>query len=144
MKYDTVDAYVARNTDGKESDKYATINDEADMTQQSDADETDINLIVKKFGVTGQVNGVLQPALYGDFTSVGNYRDALDMVRAADEAFLELPAKVREDFDNDPAKFMDFAQDEKNFDKLREYGLAKPKEIEEPPKPANQPTEAPK
>ena len=79
------------------------------LTQQHLAEECDINYIVERFGVTGQLPDVpSHTPTYGDFTGVADYREALDAVRAADAAFMALPAKIRERFDNDPALFVDF------------------------------------
>lgn len=112
------------NKSENHSAKFATRNTEESMTQQSDLHDSDINVILKKYGVGGQLPGVIQPGIYGDFSEVTDYRTAVDMIRAADEAFLEIPAKVREEFGNDPARFMEFAQNPDNLDKMREYGLA--------------------
>jgi phage internal scaffolding protein len=82
---------------------------EPTLAQQHCKDECDINYIVERFGVTGQLPPQTGPMpTYGDFTGIGDYRDALEAVRAADDAFMALPAKVREKFDNDPALFVDF------------------------------------
>lgn len=111
----------------------ATFNTEESLTNQADAQEADINIIVKKYGITGQMPQVtgLQP-LYGEFTDANDYRTMLDKVNAAKDAFQEIPAHIRKEFDNDPAKFIQFAADEKNIDKLREWKLAVPKkEIQE-------------
>lgn len=109
----------------------ATFNTEDSLTNQSDAQEADINILVRKFGITGQLPQItgLQP-LYGDFTSGDDYRTMLDKVKAANEAFQQIPANIRKEFDNDPAKFVDFASDEKNIEKLREWKLATPKEAQ--------------
>ena len=83
---------------------------EPTLTQQHCKDECDINHIVARFGVTGElpVNPNARQPTYGDFTGISDYRQALDAVMAADEAFMALPAKIRERFDNDPALFVDF------------------------------------
>jgi len=97
------------------------------LAQQHMKDECDINNIVERFGVTGQLPEV--PAYapsYGDFTGIGDYRDALDKVLAADEAFMALPAKVRERFDNDPALLVDFISDINNRSEAIELGLIPP------------------
>ena len=79
------------------------------LTQQHMAEECDINYIVERFGVTGQLPE-LPPytPTYGDFTGIGDYRQALEAVSNANDAFMSLPANVRERFDNDPALFVDF------------------------------------
>lgn len=79
------------------------------LAQQHSAEECDINYIVERFGVTGQLPENNRPMpTYGDFTGVSDYRQALDAVTQAQDAFMSLPAKVRERFDNDPALFVDF------------------------------------
>lgn len=105
---------------------FATRNDEPSLTQQSDMKETDINVILKKYGVSQFPQITSMQPLYGDFSEIRSYRDALDRVRAADEAFLEVPAHIRADFNNDPEKFMEFVHDPENKDKMREYGLLAP------------------
>lgn len=100
---------------------------EPTLAQQHSAQECDINYIVERFGVTGQLPPQTGPApTYGDFTGILDYRDALHAVMAADEAFMALPAKVRERFDNDPALFVDFCSDGNNISEMMELGLIAP------------------
>jgi len=75
------------------------------MTKQSLAYEADVNVIVAKYVKTGD------PAIFrqraGEFldtTSVGDYFSCLNRVKEAEEAFLTLPSKVRDQFGNDPGK----------------------------------------
>jgi phage internal scaffolding protein len=92
-------------------------------TQQSFRDECDINNILRKFNVTGQLpTGSVQPQ-YGDFSGITDYQSALNAVMAAQESFLSLPAKIRARFDNDPAVFVEFASDEANKDEMKALGL---------------------
>jgi len=92
-------------------------------TQQSFRDECDINTILKRFNVTGQLPvGSVQPQ-YGDFSGITDYQSALNAVMAAQDSFLALPAKLRARFDNDPALFVDFASDEANKDEMKALGL---------------------
>lgn len=103
------------------------------LAQQHMAEECDINYIVERFGVTGQFPvAPSHTPTYGDFTGIGDYRQALDAVMAADEAFMALPAKIRERFDNDPALFVDFcsSNDPADRSEAMELGL-----IPYPPKP---------
>jgi phage internal scaffolding protein len=93
------------------------------LTKQSFRDECDINNILRKFNVTGQLpSGSVQPQ-YGDFSGITDYQSALNAVMAAQDSFLELPAKVRAKFGNDPAVFLDFVSDEANKDEMKALGL---------------------
>lgn len=99
------------------------------LAQQHSAEECDINYIVERFGVTGQLPENNRPMpTYGDFTGISDYRAALDAVAAADSAFMNLPAKVRERFDNDPALFVDFCSSSDPADRSEaiELGLIPP------------------
>lgn len=123
MKFAT--PYNARK---RETD-FATHITAESMTVQADAKDLDINVIMSRYSQTGQLPRInsAQPQ-YGDFTTVGDYRQCLDTVRAAQETFQQLPATVRKRFANDPALFLEFAQDEKNLPELEKMGLTKPKE----------------
>lgn len=99
---------------------------ETSRTVQSHAKGTDVNDIVRQFKVTGVVpQGVRRPT-YGDFEHIGDYRDAMDAMIAAQKSFLAMPAKVRERFNNDPSEFVEFCSDDKNLDEMRKLGLAVP------------------
>lgn len=103
------------------------------MTQQSSKDECDINVIIeraKRGADLSQLQAGKVP-MYGDFTNLPSYRDALLMVNKARDMFMSLDALVRERFGNDPAKLLDFLGDDKNREEAVKLGLVKPKE---PPK----------
>ena len=99
-------------------------------TQQSFRDECDINNILRKFNVTGELpTGSVQPQ-YGDFSGITDYQSALNAVMAAQDSFLQLPAKVRAKFQNDPALFVEFASDEANKDEMKALGLLREETVE--------------
>lgn len=101
-------------------------------TQQHQGEETDINVIVKRFGVTGMLpQRVPRPTVDG-FADVFDFQTALNAVVAAQRSFDMMPADVRERFNNDPAKFVDFCSDEKNLPELRRLGLADPEPKPDP------------
>lgn len=102
------------------------------MAIQSEKENCDINVIVRRFGVTGSVPLPRKLPTYGDFSQIMDFRTALDAVREAEQAFEELPADIRDRFRNDPQRFVEFCSDEKNLNELRELGLARP-EVPEPP-----------
>lgn len=96
---------------------------EEDKAQQQFAEESDINTIVRRFGLTGTLPQTVRVPKYGDFTVVTDYKTAMDAVREADSNFMELPAPLRAEFDNDPQKLLEFMGDAKNRDKAIELGL---------------------
>lgn len=101
-----------------------------DLTVQSYKDDSDINVLMRRFGVTGQLPVSAVMPFYGDFSETVDYQTALNMVRDADNAFSALPAKVRTRFNNDPAELMAFLQNEENRTEAEELGLAIPKRVD--------------
>jgi phage internal scaffolding protein len=90
---------------------------------QSARDECDINTIVKRFGLTGELPSDFDMPQSGDFTGVGDYHSAMNLVRSAQEQFLRVPAAVRARFHNDPAEFMSFIDDDANRPEAVRLGL---------------------
>lgn len=96
-------------------------------TKQSHKTECDINNILRRYESTGLITHVNNTvAQYGDFSEVDDYQTSLQKVMDAEGAFLALPSDVRKFFDNDPAKFLDFAGDPNNIETMVELGLADP------------------
>ena len=102
-------------------------------TKQSDLAACDINLILARYAKTGILPPERRQALYGDFSSVPTYLESVEVVRQAHEQFEHLPAKVRDRFQNDPSRFLDFASDPRNVSEMVELGLAV---VREPTQPA--------
>lgn len=99
---------------------------EESLTVQSARDECDINTIVRRFGLTGELPSNVKMPMSGDYEGVTDYHSALNAVIAADEAFMEFPAHVRSRFDNNPQKLLEFVADPANLDEARKLGLAIP------------------
>lgn len=94
------------------------------LTKQSEAAATDINKIIERFDAGGMISHVNERTpVYLDVSEVADYRGALEQVRKTNEFFMELPAKVRERFKNDPAEFLDFMTDDANMAEAVELGL---------------------
>lgn len=103
-------------------------------TRQEFAAECDINTIMSRYNKTGVVSHVNPSApRYLDLAGLPDFQSAMQMMIDADQAFAGLPAVVRKEFDNDPAKFVDFATEPDNLGKLREWGLAPPEKAPEGP-----------
>lgn len=95
------------------------------MTQQQHKDDCDINNILKRYEKTGILPDLIKAdPQYGDFSTVPSYQQALDTVYKAQEQFDALGAKIRERFQNDPEKFLQFVNDPKNIDEMCSLGLA--------------------
>lgn len=108
------------------------------LTKQEFAEENDINNIIKRAKITGELPVSSRQPLYGDFTNVPQYQEALNIVNEAQEAFESLPSLVRERFQNNPAMMLDFLADPKNRAEAVKLGLIGG----DTPKPA--PTDLPK
>lgn len=99
------------------------------LTQQHMAADCDINVMVERYVIPENIPRVNVPPLQGDFTEVYNFQTALDKVIAAQRSFMEIPAKVRARFNNDPGEFLDFVSDEANRDEMRKMGLWSPEAV---------------
>jgi phage internal scaffolding protein len=89
---------------------------EEDRAQQQFLKDTDINELVKRFGMTGEFPQARQIAEYMDLTDVPiDFHDLMNRARKGQEAFESLPANVRDYFRNDVGNFIDFIQDEENY-----------------------------
>ena len=60
---------------------------------------------------------------YGDFTDALGFQEAQNVIAEAASMFETVPAQIREQFDNDPAKFLDFIQDDANREEMEEMGF---------------------
>lgn len=106
------------------------------LTKGSFKKECDINEIMARYQKSGVIDAVQKTgARYGDFSLVSDYKSALDQVMAAEAAFMELPAKVRERFKNDPSELVEFLNDEENREEARDLGLIPPQTDEVPAEP---------
>jgi phage internal scaffolding protein len=101
-------------------------------TIQSQANDTDINVIMRKYAQTGLLPNVTNPPTYGDFEGVEDYQSALHVVMEAQKAFNQLDADVRRKFNYDPGEFVEFAENPANVEEMRKWGLALPKTQPEP------------
>jgi hypothetical protein len=105
------------------------------LTRQEFADECDINKLMAQFEKTGIFPGAMNSATpqYLDVSNVPDLMQAHEILQTATQSFMSLPATVRRDFDNDPIKFISFAENPESLPKLREWGLAPPPPIDPPP-----------
>ena len=96
------------------------------LAQQQFAEEADINTIVRRFNLTGQLPDNVRAPVYADFEAVFDFQTAMNAVRSAEESFMAMPADVRARFSNDPHRFVEFCSDPSNLEEARKLGLAVP------------------
>ncbi len=97
--------------------------EEPSLAQQHFKEECDINTILQKFSITGILPEAPLSPRYGDFSGISDYHTALNRVIAAQDEFEALPAQIRARFDNDPAKLIEFLEDETNRPEAEQLGL---------------------
>lgn len=92
---------------------------------QSQADEANINTIVRRFGVTGLLPESFKVPEYGDFEGPSSYHEAMTYVVEAQGAFSALPAAMRAEFNNDPGEFLAYMEDPDNREAVFEtFGVS--------------------
>lgn len=149
MKVEPVFLRTAFNYDrDAASDEAGLRCEDPTMTQQHFAEECDINTIVRRFGITGELpTGVRMPT-YADYSNVVDFHTAMNAIAKANEAFDEMPVEVRARFHHDPGEFVDFCSQESNRSEAIKLGLVLPQAVDlansaPAAKPPISPTEAP-
>lgn len=105
--------------------------DSPSLTKQADAKDCDINVLFARMEKGGSLPDMIaREPRYGDFSEVPDYQEACNIVLKAKEQFESLDAQTRNRFENDPAKFLAFANDPKNMDELEKLGLLHPDLVE--------------
>lgn len=99
------------------------------LTVQADKDECDINTLVKRFGLTGEMPVNLRVPVNADFVAAVDFKDAMNVIRESEVAFMEMPADVRARFNHDAGNFVDFASNPANVAEMRKLGLAVPEAV---------------
>lgn len=95
---------------------------DASLTAQQFKSECDINTILKRYALTGQLPH--KQGQYLDLSNLPSYADAMNTICKANEAFDSLSASVRKRFNNDPAQLVAFVSDASNLPEMVKLGLA--------------------
>lgn len=90
------------------------------LTKQEFKDESDINKIVEraKRGIEPRLNPI--QAQYGDVSNLPSFEEAFEIVQNAQEAFMDLPARLRKLIDNDPRRLPELTLED-----YKAHGLTK-------------------
>lgn len=113
------------------------------VTKQSHKDECDIHRILKQYRRTGIITHVQSARpTYGDLPDVQDYQTSMNTIIEAQDAFSALPAAVRDHWKNDPALFLAAFSDDKQRDKLVEFGFIKPSPADQAEREASSPPDA--
>lgn len=109
------------------SDYHGLKCEDKSLAREEFAEESNINYIAERYGLTGELPQVLHLPAYGDFTGIFDFQTAQNAVANAREQFMSLPAKLRGRFDNDPQKLLEFLSDDSNRKEAEFLGLVEPK-----------------
>lgn len=103
------------------------------LTHQEFKEECDINTIIDRFGIGENPIEAQKWVTNVDIADApDNYMDVMNQLNEARDQFMSLPAKVRSNFDNDPAQFVDFVSNPANGDEMVRLGLASVREAPPP------------
>lgn len=94
-------------------------------TRQEFAEECDINVLMagyERSGIISHINPL--PPQYFDASNLPDLAESLAIYDQAQTAFMTLPASVRATFDNDPLKFVEYAENPANLEQMRDWNLA--------------------
>jgi len=106
--------------------------DETIRVEQAHRDEVNINNIVRRHGI----DLIAKTAALQQFTYDNNpnndFQETMNAILKAQDSFESVPSEIRKQFDNNPAKFMDFIHNSDNQQQLIDWGLAKAPETPQP------------
>jgi len=115
------------------SDATGTACPEPTLAQQSFKDEVNINTIMRKFAMSGELPEKIRPVMLEEYDEVFDFQTAMNTVRRAQEEFMKMPSGVRARFQNNPQIFTDFLAREENRTEAEKMGLVIPRPKKDPP-----------
>lgn len=124
----------------------ALICEDESLTDQQFVQDADLNVIVKRMGLQNAdlPAPAVDPRFYGDFSEAPTtLADAIAIVDAARDRFLDLPAELRNRFQNDPVNLWSFVNDPRNLREAVKLGLLQEVQGAKEPPDAGDPSPAP-
>lgn len=96
------------------------------LTKQEFKEESDINVMVKRFMLGYETDIVPMQPQYIDNTAVPTFEKALNYIIQAQDYFEDLPLDIRKRFNYDPKAMLEFVNDPKNQQEAVTLGLIEP------------------
>ena len=103
--------------------KPSTITCDDGITEQHHSKQCDVNTILSTYMKTGVIPPMDPNAQYGDLSEF-DYQTMQNQIANANSLFEQLPDNVKNRFGNQPYRFLNFVQDERNYEELVKMGLA--------------------
>lgn len=105
------------------------------VTKQAHKDECDIHNILRQYQRTGIITHISQrQAAFVDLPSEVDFQQSLHLINQANEAFAQLPSRIRDSFGNDAQRFLAAIYDPAQRDHLISLGVIN---APPPPRPAD-------
>lgn len=123
--------------------KYAKVFHLPSRTKQSFRSEVNINSIVAKAKQVGSLPSPHRPPVFADVASIPSFETAHNIVQTAKDAFMRLPAYVRERMNNTPENLPAYLTDPKNLQEAIKFGLLKKIDSNEKSKKSSPPSSPP-
>lgn len=125
---------------------------EPSLTVQSEKDNCDLNVILKRMEKAGPdafvdtIDALMasaHAAQYGDASNIGDFKSVQDNVANVKSEFSLLPADIRSKFQNDPVVLLEFLSNPENAADAAKMGLLRAAEaVPAPAEPSIAPTGA--
>lgn len=109
---------------GRDRSVYVDYYPERSKAKPEFAKDANINRLMAKYKRTGIIDPLIYRDMkYGDFASGSDFAEMAIKVTDAQEEFLSLPSHIRNRFQNNPVKLLDFLADPKNDEEAIKLGL---------------------
>jgi len=114
------------------------------MTEQHHKETCDIHTIMRKYEKTGILEHTAKYGpQYANYVGAPDFKQAMDYIANAHSLFNQVPAKIRDRFNNDAGLYLEFMTNESNYEEIKELGLPtehlKASECENAPDPTQPP-----
>ena len=98
--------------------------DSVDMCEQHHRDSVSIRNIIASYRRTGMMQqSAIRAGTFMDTINSPDFIEAQRILATANSVFESVPAAIRQEFDNDPAAFLEFIQNPENRNKMIEFGF---------------------